>query len=286
MGNATSQRFFRDLTGAVRRIKVVDIGANPIDGEPPYAKWLKGGDAEVVGFEPNGEALAKLNTMKGPTETYLPFAVGDGGRHTLHICQAPGMTSLLMPNPAVLNLFHGFPDWGRVVSTLEVETVRLDDVAETAGVQLLKLDIQGAELMALRHAENRLEDALVIQTEVEFLPMYVGQPLFSEMEMFLRERGFGFHRFFPLNSRVVRPLLVDNDIYAGLTQTVWADALFVRDLTRLDLLNDEQLLATATILHDCYESVDVAMYLLSEYDRRTGLQLSAGYLSGLQKTDG
>ena len=27
------------------------------------------------------------------------------------------MTSLLRPNPAVLALFHGFPDWARVIAT-------------------------------------------------------------------------------------------------------------------------------------------------------------------------
>src|ERR1700704_4992440 len=34
----------------------------------------------------------------------------------------------------VLNLFHGFMEWGRVLATEEVETVRLDDIVETEGV--------------------------------------------------------------------------------------------------------------------------------------------------------
>ncbi len=116
---------FRALTrGAAPRVKVVDIGANPIDSDPPYAGMLRAGEAEVVGFEPNRAALATLDARKGPLERYFPHAVGDGARHTLRICQAPGMTSLLEPDPAVLSLFHGFPDWGRVIATEEVETVR------------------------------------------------------------------------------------------------------------------------------------------------------------------
>ena len=124
---------FNALLGTALRIKAVDVGANPIDGQPPYWRALQAGDVEVVGFEPNLEALERLNAEKGPHETYLPHAVGDGQRHTLHVCFCPGMTSLLPPNPAVLNLFHGFPGWGRVVETRQVDTVRLDDVAETAG---------------------------------------------------------------------------------------------------------------------------------------------------------
>jgi FkbM family methyltransferase len=269
---------FQSLTKTDVRVKIVDIGANPLDGTPPYDLLLRTGAADVIGFEPNPDALAKLNAMKGPTETYLPHAVGDGKRHTLNFCQAPGMTSLLQPNPAVLELFHGFPDWGRVMSTEELDTVRLDDIPETAGVEMIKIDIQGGELMAFTSAKKRLKTTLVIQTEVEFMPMYVGQPLFSEVEMFLRKHGFMLHRFFPSVSRVMRPLLVDNNIYAGLSQLVWADAIFVRDFTRLDLLSDEQLLKTGAILHDCYGSIDLVMRLLTEHDARTGGGLAGAYL--------
>jgi FkbM family methyltransferase len=275
---------FRALTrGAAPRVKVVDIGANPIDSDPPYAGMLRAGEAEVVGFEPNRAALATLDARKGPLERYFPHAVGDGARHTLRICQAPGMTSLLEPDPAVLSLFHGFPDWGRVIATEEVETVRLDDVPETAGADMLKLDIQGAELMVLRNAEARLADALVIQAEVEFLPLYKGQPLYGEMEGFLAGHGFRLHRFFPTVSRAIQPMMVNNDPYAGMGQLVWADAVFIRDLTRLEALSDRQLLAMAAILHECYGSADIAYRLLAEHDARQGGSLAGGYLQGMQK---
>ncbi len=274
---------FQALTGACPRIKVVDIGANPIDTAPPYAGLLRDGHAEVVGFEPNPLALAELERRKGPHERYFPHAVGDGADHTLHVCQAPGMTSLLVPNDATLNLFHGFPQWGLVLATETVATVRLDDVLETAGADLLKLDIQGAELMVLRHAEQRLATALVVQAEVEFMPLYQGQPLFSEVELFLRGHGFMFHRFFPEVSRAISPMLVNQDPYAGFSQLVWADGIFVRDITRLHLLDDRQLLATAAILHDCYGSIDVAFRLLTEHDRRCGGGLGETYLAGMQR---
>lgn len=262
-------------------IKIVDIGANPIDGEPPYAALLKSGRAELVGFEPNLQAHAALQEKKGPRETYLPVAIGDGGRHTLHHCHAPGMTSLLQPNPDVLALFHGFPDWGRVVRTEEVDTVRLDDVPETQSLDLLKIDIQGAELMAFENATRRLADTLVIQTEVEFLPMYRGQPLYAEIDLFLRRHGFMLHRFEPLVSRVVKPLVLGGDIRAGYSQLVWADAIFVRDLTRLDRLNDGQLLRMAVILHECYRANDLALHLLLAYDALAGTTYGPRYLQAV-----
>jgi len=280
--NQAVPRSFHALTGTNLRIKVVDIGANPIDGTPPYAGLLEAGHADVVGFEPNPEARRKLDAMKGPHELYLSHAVGDGKTHTLRFCQAPGMTSLLEPDPAVLGLFHGFEHWGRVVATETVPTVRLDDIDETRNVDLIKIDIQGGELMALSNGVDRLGDAVVIQAEVEFLPLYVDQPLFGDLDRFLRAHGFMMHRFLPLVSRVVRPLVVNQDIFAGLSQTVWTDAVFIRDLTRLDRLTDENLLAMAAILHDCYQSIDVVLYLLTEHDRRRGTVLGPNYLDGLQ----
>ena len=275
-------RSFNSLTGAGVRVKIVDIGANPLDGTPPYDRLLKSGDADVIGFEPNPEALAQLNAMKGPTETYLPHAVGDGGRHTLNFCQAPGMTSLLTPDPTVLDLFHGFPDWGKVMSTEPLETVRLDDIRETEGIEMIKIDIQGGELMAMSNAVDRLKTTLVIQTEVEFLPLYVGQPLFSDVDIFLRGHGFVLHRFFPTVSRVIKPMLIDNNIYAGLSQLVWADAIFVRDFTRPDAFSDVELLKTGVILHDCYGSIDLVLRLLTEFDRRRGTAMAQAYLDGLR----
>ncbi|MGP8288486.1 hypothetical protein ACT3XE_18735, partial [Halomonas sp. AOP7-C1-8] len=92
----------------------MDVGANPIDGTPPYAGLLKRGLVSLVGFEPQKEALQKLLEMKGPNETYLPHAVGTGERTKLYICQASGMTSTLKPNNQVLDHFQGYPIWGKV----------------------------------------------------------------------------------------------------------------------------------------------------------------------------
>jgi FkbM family methyltransferase len=274
---------FQAATGLSPAQKIVHLGANPIDGDPPYIGLMRAGSTDVVGFEPNREALARLNAQKGERETYLPHAIGDGQRHTLHICAAPGMTSLLAPDPDILGLFHGFPQWGQVVAREDLDTVRLDDVPETEGVTLLMMDIQGAELMALRHAEARLRDALVLHLEVEFMRLYKDQPLFTDVDLFLRQHGFVLHKFSHQVSRVIQPVVVDNNIYRGLSQLVWADAVFIRDFTGHPALRDDQLLASAAILHECYASVDVVHHLLATYDRRHQTSMAPRYLASLRE---
>lgn len=274
---------FRALTGENPYQKVVDIGAYQIAGDPIYAPLLRAGNADIVGFEPNREALAQLIAANTPNSTFLPHAVGDGRRHTLHICAARDMTSLYPPNPDVLNLFHGFPVWSQVVGTEQVDTVRLDDIAETKGVTFLQMDIQGAELMALQNARERLKDALVLHLEVEFMPLYKNQPLFSDVDRFLRDQGFVLHKFSDMMSRVIQPMMLNNSVFSGLSQVLWSDAVFVRDFARLSFLTPTQLLAWAAIMHDCYKSVDLSLHLLIEYDRRSSTQLGARYMSEMTK---
>lgn len=81
-----------------RRAEIVDIGANPIDGDPPYKAMLKAGLCRVTGFEPQERALGELEAMRGPNERYLPYLIADGKPHALHICRHSGLTSLLEPN--------------------------------------------------------------------------------------------------------------------------------------------------------------------------------------------
>ncbi len=111
-----------------RLTAVVDIGANPIDGDPPYKTLLQNRGCRVTGFEPQAEGLALLNARKSDLETYLPNVIADGKPATLRICRAPGMTSLYKPAAKMLDQFRGFPEWGTVVEEIPVATTRLDDV--------------------------------------------------------------------------------------------------------------------------------------------------------------
>ncbi|WP_193182003.1 FkbM family methyltransferase [Nisaea sediminum] len=273
-----------EMLGIDTTINIVDVGANPHAGSglPPYDALLKRGKVHLVGFEPNPEALAVLQSQKGPNETYLPHAVYDGSVQTLRLCQAPGMTSLLEPNMAVLGAFHGFDQWGKVIAREQIETVRLDDVAEISDLDFLKIDIQGGELEVFRNGTRKLADCLVIQSEVEFLEMYEGQPLFTDVDLFLRERGFVLHRFVEPTSRTIKPLIVNNDPYAGLSQLMWADAVFVRDFTRFGELAPGKLLKLALILHDVFSSFDLALRALLVRDAMVGERLGQTYLQKLQ----
>jgi hypothetical protein len=57
-------------------------------------------------------------------------------------------------------------------------------------VDLLKVDVQGAELLALRGAELTLPLVSFIFTEVSFTPLYEGSCVLGEVYDFLSTHGF------------------------------------------------------------------------------------------------
>jgi FkbM family methyltransferase len=253
--DAPSDPLFK-LLRPERLTAVVDIGANPIDGDPPYKSMLQKRLCRVVGFEPQSEALASLNAKKSECETYLPYVVGDGSEGNLRVCRAPGMTSLFRPDQRILRHFRGFAEWGQVVQEIPVLTRRLDDIAEVEAFDLLKIDVQGSELAVFRHGCQKLSGAVAVQTEVSFVPLYEGQPIFGEIDLELRAQGFVPHAFPAVKKWMVAPLTTD-DPYAALNQLLEADIVYVRDFFRPDKMSSEQLKHLALIAHHCYGSWDL-----------------------------
>lgn len=257
-----------EIIAPERLTAVVDVGSNPIDGDPPYKAMFERGLCTVLGFEPQPDAFATLAERESPRETHLPWAVGDGARHTLHVCHAPGMTSLLKPDARMLELFHLFPEFGRVVATAEIQTRRLDDIAEVAAVDFLKMDVQGSELAVLEGGRGKLAQAVAVQTEISFLPLYEGQPVFHDVDRELRRQGFIPHAFAAVKQWGITPLVIDGDPRRALNQLLEADLVYVRDFSRPEALGDAQIGHLALIAHHCYRSYDLAMRCLALLQHR------------------
>jgi FkbM family methyltransferase len=270
-----------DFFDDVPDLKVIDVGASPIDEQPPYQKLFDAGHIELVGFEPDPDQYRALVALNRRRATYLPHAIGDGAGGVLHICKAPGMTSLLEPDMEILRHFHGFADWGTVLRTVPVQTEKLDDIAEAESADYLKMDLQGGELGVLRGAAKILQKVLVVQVEAQFVPFYKNQPLFAELDQALRQAGFLFHEFLTLHSRVFLPMMINNSVYAGLKQQLWSDAVYVKRFTDFGNLGERELLKIAVILNDLYGSIDLCALALQHADRQANTKRMDRYMEAL-----
>jgi FkbM family methyltransferase len=263
----------RELVSPSRLTHVVDVGANPdYGGKPPYSPMLDAGICRVIGFEPQQDALLTLQRMRGPNELYLPYAVGDGGSHTLRVCRASGMTSLLEPNQVTLGLFPSLQPFAEVIQRVSVDTRRLDDIAEIEHLDLLKIDIQGGELPVFQNGLAKLAETVAIQTEVSFLTWYQDQPPFGEVDMELRRQGFVPHCFAEVRGRRIGDYTVGGVAPDWLNQLTEADIVYVKDFTHPGTMTDEQLKHLALIAHHCYRSFDLAFQCLVLLEKRQVLE--------------
>lgn len=260
-----------NLLQPLRLTEIVDIGANPIDGDPPYKTLLQSKLCRVTGFEPQVEALATLNQQKSELEQYLPYAIGDGNTHTLKICQYSGMTSLLEPNQNTLDNFIALKTNATVLERISTPTSQLDDIQEIQQLDFLKIDIQGTELSVFRSGRKKLSNAVAIQTEISFVTIYENQPSFGEIDIELRNQGFIPHCFAAVKKWPIAPFTYENEPLQAVNQLLEADIVYVRDFTQPQNISDEQLKHLALIAHCCYQSFDLTLRCIDLLEQRAAL---------------
>lgn len=218
----------RGLTAPV----VFDVGANL--GQTADAYRAQFPEARIFCFEPNPDLVARLRHkfQNDPLITVLPYAVSDrAGLRTFHITARDDQNSLL-PRPSIGRRY--FPSNARPKRTIDVQSVTLDDViraGEAPAPDVLKFDIQGAELLALQGAVSlmRSQHVQLIYSEVWFTAQYEGSALLRDLWPVLSGFGYSFYS-------------VHNFGSAANGQLRLADAIFVSDALRaaaLDTFPDE-----------------------------------------------
>lgn len=202
-------------------LRLVDVGARDgIDGRwTPFHYAI-----DVVAFEPDEVECARLNSLRWPYAVrYLPVALGaaNGLAATLRICKSPGCTSLLRPNRQLFGQF-AYASNMEVVREVPVILERMDAVVPWRP-DAIKLDTQGTELDILEGAGSLLGGVIAVELEVEFVPQYEDQPLFADVDAFMRSHGFwlrGLKRsYWRQDASYTHP-------YGG--QLIHGDALYLR----------------------------------------------------------
>lgn len=244
-------------------LTILDIGAQPLSyEEDPFAALVRGGNCRVIGFEPL-ETGKSARASADPSWNLVADFAGDGASRTFYETESSPTSSLYEPNHDGIGDFTGLAEVCRVVSTRDVRTVRLDDVIQEP-VHFLKLDVQGAELDVLRGAERLLRDVLVIHSEVEFYPIYQGQPLFDSIFRFLRDRGFELFDLPRQTKYSYQPTLEHRE------RLLWSEAVFIPTRDRIDQLDEDAMQRLVRIMHDNYGAVGFSQWILDR--RQKGIQ--------------
>jgi FkbM family methyltransferase len=179
--------------------------------------------------EANAELVArKINWM----EKHIPLALAkNSSESTLYVTKHPMCSSLYPPNETFIARFEQLPELASLDFSMEIETSTIDDFCRQEGIteiDFLQLDVQGAELQVLEGgAEIIAHSTLAIQSEVEFSPIYKNQPLFSDIDSYVRKQGFALFDLMPAyRLRARSPIRAANRF----GQLLWGEAFYLRDL--------------------------------------------------------
>jgi FkbM family methyltransferase len=177
---------------------------------------------DVTAFEADPEEADRLNAAPHRYHHFeaLPYFVGDRlGDVGFYIYRSPGDSSSRLPNPVYQDLFRNL----EVAREITVNSTTLDRLAEDdrlGDADFIKLDTQGTEYEILTCANRVLEHALMVEVEVEFVEMYLGQKLAFDIEKLMHDKGFDL--------LFLNRVFVGRIDYDGPTrgQLSFADALF------------------------------------------------------------
>lgn len=195
---------------------ILDCGAHI--GTYAYAFRQAYPSADIYAFEPvssNYERLAQIASEISVKP--VRAAVSDvDGETEIHLTRSDQSASLL-PYQAKDN---PLADCHAVIGRERVPVRTIDGWCRESGVDprrvdIVKMDIQGAELKALAGASQVLKHAKAVILEVGLQSYYDGMPLFEDIDKYMNKRGFVRHA-----------------LYASGEDGIWGDALYVNGTLR------------------------------------------------------
>ncbi len=245
-----------------RRTEVLDIGANPLD-EPVYTPLLKTGLCSVQGFEPQPDAFAKLQASKGELETYHPYAVGDGNTANFNIYGQSGLSSVFELDMESIEFLGRSKRAARLLDKFEVKTHRLDDIPELRHPDLLKIDVQGAEVMICESGPTLLKDVMAVVTELRYYPLYRDEQLLDGQVSALGRLGLIYHKALFTKGKMIANSCQDRLRTRALrSQAIDGDVVFVRDLRKPDRIKSSSIGHLALLADAVFQSYDLVIHCL------------------------
>jgi FkbM family methyltransferase len=163
---------------------VLDIGGFIGD----WTRMCKGvwPESNVCMFEPQPSKKARLEAIcrELPGVSLKTALLGnrEGEEVVFHLAESGSSTLDLLSKPSTENIVLR-------TSTL-TSAVKNTPFAKP---DLIKVDVQGAELRVLDGGQDVLAAAQVVMLEVSLVEEYVGSPLFAEVVAYMSERGFLVH---------------------------------------------------------------------------------------------
>lgn len=213
--------FFQKVYSSESKLIIFDVGAHHGNSVDEFISLFP--MSRVFAFEPDKENFSILKNKFKNEHRVEVFNVAVGqkdGRVLLHRNNYDATHSLLRFDVQEGNRWSDSNDF-QEVEAIEVEQISLETFCRKRGldnINILKLDIQGGEMMAFQGVKEKLASQAIdcIFCEVEFRQLYERQPLFWDITSLLRSYSYHF-------INIVSPKVSEMGVLS------WADAVYVKD---------------------------------------------------------
>ena len=189
---------------------------------------------QVIAFEPDKRAVSSLiGSASSPSVRYLNVALyREKALLDLHLTRKQETSSIFKPNRAFLDKF---PESDRfdILTTIQIPADTLDSQLEQLHIEdvdFLKVDVQGSELFVLEGATKALGGSIIgLEVEAEFVTLYDGQPLFSDIDHLLRGEGFQLFDLRPYYWK----RKTGKDYGGNKGQLIFVECLYLKDIEHI-----------------------------------------------------
>ena len=262
------QNLFKESDG----VSLLDVGAagNIMPRWVSVARYLN-----YIGVEPDKRTNQELKNIYNCKSYELIENIlwNEETNLTFNLCRLPTNSSSYLPNKEFLDRFSDSKRF-EVTSIENLKSSTLEKELSLLGrqVDFVKMDIQGGELNALKGMGDYLNKCIGLELEVEFVEIYKNQPLFSDISIFLKNKGFEFIDFVKL----YRWERLDHRPPYG--QCIFADGIWLKspeDISREGIEVYKKYISICSI----YGRFDLIMKLLEIKN----LDLSDDYISSINK---
>ncbi|UCC98541.1 MAG: FkbM family methyltransferase [Phycisphaerales bacterium] len=214
----------RCLFGDTRNIVIFDVGAYVGEITAAYKKAFP--SSTVYSFEPFPESFRELCRRCGDLSIdAYNLAMSDEEANLKFYVNTDESCNSFFPRSERGRRYC--PQRSKNVRTIEVRATTLDsfcDCKNISTIDILKLDVEGAETKVLKGASRKLSATQIelIYTEVMFVPHYEGGCIFHELAGFLEPYGYTLFNLYNLKR-------------AKDGQLRWGDAIFLSPEARTRL---------------------------------------------------
>jgi len=182
----------KHLLGGSTDLVIFDVGAYLGEIAATYKRVFP--KSTIYCFEPFVDSFQSLSRsyLDSSIHTYQLAFSDKKGKATLHVNTDLSCNSLL-PRPK--SGFRYSSEKSIETGEIQIETSTLDifcEEAKISNIDILKLDVEGAEVKALTGASHMLSERAIklIYTEVMFIAHYDGGCMFHELSSFLNTYGY------------------------------------------------------------------------------------------------